>query len=1216
MTAARDGMVARVITWCGEHPVPTILASLVLAGASWAAIVATPVDAIPDISDRQVIVFSEWMGRSPDLVEDQLTYPLATALLATPDVRAVRGQSMPGMSFLYVVLDDGADLDLARARVAEKLAQSRASLPDDATTRIGPDASGVGWIYQYALVDDSHTHTLDELRALQDFTLRYALQSVRGVAEVASVGGYEREYQVTLMPDALRTNGIDARDVGRAIRAANREVGAGSITLAGRELQVRGRGLLRDASAIGDVVLAARDGGVVVRVRDVARVSIGGRERRGIGELDGLGEAVSGIVVARDGVNARQVIADVKARLASLGAALPDGVRIVPVYDRSTLIDHAIATLRASLLEEMLVVAAIIFLFLLHARSALVPVLVLPLSVAAAFLPMLALGVTSNVMSLGGIAIAIGAMVDATIVIVENAHKKLEHAPPGASRTALLLESAREVGPAIFFSLLIVTVAFLPVFGLTGQAGRLFRPLALTKTFAMLSAALLAITLAPALLVLLVRGKIRPEREHPVSRRLIALYRPFVDVALRNPRTTILIGVLAVASALPLLPKIGSEFMPPLDEGDLLYMPTTMPGVAPGDAARALAAQDRAMRAFPEVLSVYGKAGRANTATDPAPLEMVETVVRLRPRAEWRKVHAPRWWSRVAPNLLAPPLRWLWPDERARTTAELAAELADAARLPGYGAALTMPIRTRIDMLSTGVRTEVGVKVLGDDLEVLDAVAADVARALGGVRGTASAVAERSSGAVYLDVIPRREALARYGLDQGELLELVALAIGGERATTILDGRARFDVTVRYVRDRRLSIEALRAVLVPVRAAGAAMPSAMDDGPTALLSPLDARRFTARPTLTQSMPMGGGDTGGSNVQLPAAAPSSMGSAPLGGGAMGGGAMGGGAIGGGAMGSAPMGGGAMGAGGDGGGARGGSMNAAAWRSGPAGAGSLGGAPDALLLQVPLGELADVRLVDGPAMIRSEGGRLAAFVFVDVDTEARDLSGYVEEARALVERSVTRPAGVELLWTGQYEQAQETNARLAVLLPVALALILLLLYVHLRSVVEVLIVSLSVPFALVGSVWALWLLDYHWSAAVGVGVVALIGLAAETGIVMVLYLDRAYEQRKRAGLIRTLDDIIAAHEEGTVARVRPKVMTVATTLFGLLPLLWSEGAGADVMKRIAAPMIGGLFTSLFLTLEILPVIYTYWRYWELRREQRRAPIDARSDSSDAP
>jgi len=1201
MTAARNGIVARIITWCGEHPVPTILASLVLAGASWAAISATPVDAIPDISDRQVIVFSEWMGRSPDLVEDQLTYPLATALLATPDVRAVRGQSMPGMSFLYVVLDDGADLDLARARVAEKLAQLRESLPDDANTRIGPDASGVGWIYQYALVDDSHTHTLDELRTLQDFTLRYALQSVRGVAEVASVGGYEREYQVTLLPDALRTNGIDARDVGRAIRAANREIGAGSITLAGRELHVRGRGLLRDASAIGDVVLAARDGGVVVRVRDVARVTIGGRERRGIGELDGRGEAVSGIVVARDGVNARQVIADVKARLASLGRALPEGVRIVPLYDRSTLIDHAIATLRTSLLEEMLVVAAIIFLFLLHARSALVPVLVLPLSVAAAFLPMLALGVSSNVMSLGGIAIAIGAMVDATIVVVENAHKKLEHAPPGASRTAVLLESAREVGPAIFFSLLIVTVAFLPVFGLTGQAGRLFRPLALTKTFAMLSAALLAITLAPALLVLLVRGNIRPEREHPVSRRLIALYRPFVDVALRNPRTTILIGVLAVASALPLLPKIGSEFMPPLDEGDLLYMPTTMPGVAPGDAARALAAQDRAMRAFPEVLSVYGKAGRADTATDPAPLEMVETVVRLRPRAEWRKVHAPRWWSRVVPSALAAPLRWLWPDERARTTAQLAAELADAARLPGYGAALTMPIRTRIDMLSTGVRTEVGVKVLGDDLQTLDAVAADVARALGDVRGTASAVAERSSGAVYLDVIPRREALARYGLDQGELLELVASAIGGERATTVLDGRARFDVTVRYVRDRRLSIEALRAVLVPVGAPGAAMPNAMDDGPTALLSPLDARRFTSRPTLTQSMPMGGGDTSGSNVQLPAAAPSSMGSAPTGSGAMGGGAMGGGA---------------MGAGGDAGGARGGSMNAAARRSGSAPPGSLGGAPDALLLQVPLGELADVRLVDGPAMIRSEGGRLAAFVFIDVDTEARDLSGYVEEARALVERSVTRPAGVELLWTGQYEQAEETNARLAVLLPLALALILLLLYVHLRSVVEVLIVSLSVPFALVGSVWALWLLDYHWSAAVGVGVVALIGLAAETGIVMVLYLDRAYEQRKRAGLIRNLDDIVAAHEEGTVARVRPKVMTVATTLFGLLPLLWSEGAGADVMKRIAAPMVGGLFTSLFLTLEILPVVYTYWRYWELRREQRRAPIDARSDSSGAP
>jgi Cu(I)/Ag(I) efflux system membrane protein CusA/SilA len=1209
VSAPRQGFIARVITWCGLHPGVTIATSLALALASSAAIRATPVDALPDISDRQVIVVGEWMGRSPALVEDQLTWPLSSTLLGTPGVRAVRGQSMPGMSFLYVVLEDDADLERARMRVGETLAQLRTSLPDDARVRVGPDASGVGWVYQYALVDDSGTHSLDALRAFQDFTLRYALQSVRGVAEVASVGGYEREVQVMLRPDALRTQGIDARDVSAAIRAANRDVGAGSITIAGRELFVRGRGALHDAESIGDVVLASRGAGVVVRVRDVAHVATGGRERRGIGDLDGRGETVSGIVVAREGANARDVIRDVEARLESLAGTLPRGVRVVPVYTRATLIDAAIATLRGALVEEMIVVAAIILLFLLHVRSALVPVLVLPLSVAAAFLPMYALGASSNVMSLGGIAIAIGAMVDATIVIVENAHKHLEHAPAGASRRDVLLASAREVGPAIFVSLLIVTVAFLPVFGLSGQAGRLFRPLALTKTFAMLAAALLAVTLAPALLVVFVRGRIRPESEHPVSRRLVALYRPFVDIALRSPRTTLLIGALAVASAVPLLPRIGGEFMPPLDEGDLLYMPTTLPGVAPAEAARALRAQDRALRAFPEVLSVYGKAGRADTATDPAPLEMVETVVRLRPRSAWRSVPIRRWWSRHAPEALTPLLRRLWPDARPRTTAELAAELAEAARLPGYGAALTMPIRTRIDMLSTGVRTEVGVKVSGDDLQTIDATTAAIARALTTVPGTSSAIAERNTGGVFVDVVPRREALARYGLDQGTLLEVVAAAIGGERATTVLDGRARFDVTVRYARDARLDLDALRAVLVPV---GAARPSngmgdGMPPGPTGQLAPIeslpphDARRLLARPTFAQSMPMGAGGTAAGGATLPPVPGASMNGDSVTGmpdaSSMGAsGSMGGSAMPGTAMLTLP----------------GTTMND--------GAASLPGvsrtasptSPGGALLQVPLGELADVRLADGPAMIRSEGGRLAGFVYVDVDTEARDLSGYVRDARAQLARTLPRTPGVEVHFTGQYEQVEETNARLAILLPLTILLILALLYAHLRSVVEVLIVGLTVPFALVGSVWALWLLDYRWSAAVGVGVVALIGLAAETGIVMVLYLDRAYETRLREGRIQSLADIVAAHEEGTVARVRPKVMTVATALFGLLPLLWSEGAGADVMKRIAAPMVGGLFSSLFLTLEILPVVYTYWRYAQLRRAQRREAQRAPDDT----
>jgi len=1204
--ADREGVVARVIGWCAEHPVVTTLLSAVVAVGAVLAIRDMPVDAIPDLSDRQVIVFTEWMGRSPDLVEDQITYPLTTALLGTPKVRAVRAQSMFGMSFVYVIFEDGTDLYWARSRVLEKLEQLSGAFPEGVRPRLGPDATGVGWVYQYALVDHSGQHTLGELRAYHDFSLRYALQGLEDVAEVATVGGYETQYDVTVLPEAMRRSGVGIADLARAIRGANRDVGGGSIEIAGREMVVRGRGYLSSPEEVGDVLVVTRgDAGVPVRVRDVARVTIGAKARRGVGELDGLGEAVGGIVVARDGANAMEVIDRVKQTLARLESSLPDGVEIVTVYDRSALISRAVDTLRGALTEELIVVALVIFLFLLHFRSSLVPIVILPLSVAAAFIPMYLLGLSSNIMSLGGIAIAIGAMVDATIVIVENAHKRLEHAPPDADRRQVLIDSAKEVGPPIFFSLLIIMVSFLPIFGLTGQGGRLFRPLAYTKTFAMLSAAIFAVTLGPALLRWFVRGRIRPEHEHPISRILIGAYKPFVHVALRNPKTTLLIGAFAVLSVLPIIGKIGNEFMPPLDEGDLLYMPTTAPGISIEEAARSLSTQDRVLRSFPEVMTVYGKVGRADTATDPAPLDMIEAVVQLRPRDEWRMVHEERWWSGWAPGFLEPMLGIPWPDQRRITADELINEMADAVRMPGWTAALTMPVKTRIDMLTTGVRTPVGIKVLGDDLATIERVGLEIEHALGAVRGTRSVFAERSTNGYYIDVVPRNEALARYGLSAGDVLDVVESTVGGATVTTILDGRRRYGLTLRYPRDRRLSIEALERILVPVRGGGAGMPApsmgASDGGGVTG----DARDRLIESTLggplyaQAGMGTQGGGSGMPNVgtQLPPAAGQSGGAGMSGGaGTSGGAGMSGGA---GTSGGAGMSGGA------------GPSRAAGMGAAP-GAGSAilpgafrgAGAPIASqgLLQVPLGELAEIRVTSGPPMIKNEAGRLAGYVFVDVDLALRDLGSYVEEAQQRVQESVSVPAGYELVWTGQYQQMQETRDRMVLLLPLTLLLIIALLWIHLRNPVEVLIVLLSVPFALIGSVWTLYLLDYRLSTAVWVGIIALIGLASQTGVVMVMYLDHAYERRLREGRIRSLDDIIAAHEEGTVQRVRPKVMTVMTAMIGLVPLLWADGTGADVMKRIAAPMVGGLITSLFLTLELLPVVYTYWRYAQLRFARR--------------
>lgn len=1095
-------MIGALIDASAKHRVLVCFLAVALAIAGLTAMRHVKLDALPDLSDPQVIVFSEWMGRSPTLIEDQITYPLVTTLLGAPRVVDVRGQTMFGMSFVYVVFEEGTDVYWARSRVLEYLGSARERLPADATTRIGPDATGIGWVYQYALVDRSGRLDVAELRSLQDYTLRYALTSVPGVAEVAAVGGFQQQYQVTLDPLLLRSYGLGVGDVSRAIRRSNGDVGGRVLELSEREYFVRGRGYIGGVADLEAIVLRA-EGGTPVLVRDVGRVSLGGELRRGAADLDGRGEAVSGIVIMRYGENALDVIERVEAKLAELKSALPPGVEVVPVYDRSDLIERAIATLRHALTEEMIVVALVILVFLLHLRSALLPIISLPLAVVVAFIPMYFLGIPATIMSLGGIAIAIGATVDAEIVMVEAAHKKLEHAPADLSeseRARLLAEAAREVTPAIFYSLLIIAVSFLPVFGLTGQAGRLFQPLAYTKTFVMLSAALLSVTVAPALRDALIRGRIHPETTHPVSRLIRRVYEPFVHVALYNPKTTVLIGVMAVLSAAPLVGRLGSEFMPPLDEGDILYMPTTFPNIAIEEAREQLRRQDEILRRFPEVASVLGKVGRADSPTDPAPLSMVETVVRLHPREKWRTKYVKRWYVGRTPRALRPLLTAIWPEFVPMTREDLVQEMSAKLQLPGWINAFTQPIRNRVDMLSTGIRTPIGIKVFGDDLGEIERVGTALERVVHEVPGTRSVLFERSVGGLYVDVVPDRARLARYGLQIDDVHEVVETALGGLPVTTTVEGRRRFTVNVRYAQDYRTSLEALGEVLVAVPT-GAGRPAADDGG---------------------GMGGGGGERPGS------------------------------------------------------------------RAGE-------------VLQLPLRALADIHVTSGPPMIRDEAGMLVGYVYVDLQA-GHDVGSYVDAAKAAVARAqasgaLSLPTGMYVKWSGQYELLAEMEQRMKVLVPIALLVTMLLLYLQFGNFTEVLIVLLSVPFALVGSVWALWLLDYELSTAVWVGVIALVGLAAQTGVVMIVYIDHAYERRRAAGLIRGLEDIIEAHAEGTIQRVRPKLMTVGTMLFGLTPLLWAEGSGADVMKRIAAPMVGGLVTSAFLTLEIIPVIYTYWRYEQL-------------------
>ena len=1037
-------MIARLIAASARNLVLVMIGTVFAVAAGLYAIFHLPLDAIPDLSDTQVIVYTEYPGQAPQVVEDQVTYPLASAMLTVPKSRVVRGFSYFGVSFVYVIFEDGTDIYWARSRVLEYLNAAARRLPNGVTPTLGPDATGVGWIYQYALL--SKDRSLADLRSLQDWYVRYGLAKAEGVAEIASVGGFVKQYNVVIDPQRLRSFGIPLSKVRDSIRASNMDVGGRTVELSEFEFVVRGRGYLKGIPDLQKIVLK-NDGGTPVLMQDVARVELGPDERRGLTELNGEGEVASGIVLQRFGANALDVIDNVKKRIAELATSLPQGVEIQAVYDRSTLIHAAIETLRRTLIEESAIVALVCVVFLLHVRSALVAILMLPVGVLMAFGAMKLLGLGSNIMSLGGIAIAIGAMVDAAIVMIENAHKHLERAPPGKPRLQILIEAASEVGPALFFSLLIITVSFLPIFTLEAQEGRLFSPLAFTKTFAMAAAALLSITLVPALMVIFVRGRIIPEHRNPLNRFLIWIYRPVINAVLKARTLTILLALVALAVTLWPLKQLGTEFMPNLNEGTLFYMPTTLPGISITKAAELLQTQDRIIKTFPEVASVFGKAGRASTATDPAPTEMYETVINLKPKSEWRA---------------------------GVTVDSLIAEMDKALQFPGVSNAWTMPIKARIDMLSTGIRTPVGVKVFGTDLTEMERLAREVEQVVKTVPGTSSAYAERVIGGYYLDITPNRDALARYGLMVGDVQDMISTALGGEAVTTTVEGRERYAVNIRYPRDLRSNPKTIASdVLVP-------------------------------------LPNGG-------------------------------------------------------------------------------------------TVPLGEVASIKLTRGPTTIRTENGQLATYIYVDI--RDRDLGGYVAEARKAVAAGVTFPAGTYVTWSGQYEYLERAEARLKVVVPVTLLIIFLLLFLNFRTLTETLIVMLSVPFALVGGLWLLWWLGFNLSVAVAVGFIALAGVAAETGVVMLIYLDHALIElkadRASKGLPFTRDDLRAAIMSGAVERVRPKMMTVVAIMAGLLPIMWSTGAGSEVMQRIAVPMIGGMISSTLLTLIVIPAIYGIVKGWNLAR-----------------
>ncbi len=1027
-------MIARIIRWSASHVALSLMAAAFAAALGVYAVRQIPLDAIPDLSDTQVIIYTEYAGQAPQVIEDQVTFPLTTAMLSVPKSRAVRGFSYFGVSFVYVIFEDKTDVYWARSRVLEYLSNATRNLPAGVAPSLGPDATGVGWVYQYAVM--AAKRTLAETRTTQDWQLRFGLAKAEGVAEIASVGGFVKQYAVVVDPRRLKAFDIPLMKVRDAIRQSNMDVGGRVIEMAETEYMVRGRGYLRGVADLEKIVLKS-DNGTPVLLRDVARVELTPDERRGITELNGEGEVVSGIAVQRYGQNALTVIDNVKARLSEIKSSLPEGTQVVTVYDRSDLIHRAIATLKSTLLEESLIVAFVCAIFLLHVRSALVAIITLPLGLLIAAIFMHGLGLSSNIMSLGGIAIAIGAMVDAAIVMIENAHKHLERAPPGKPRSEVLIEAAIEVGPALFFSLLIITVSFLPIFALEAQEGRLFHPLAYTKTFAMAAAALLSITVVPALMIVFVRGRIVPEASNPLNRLLIWIYRPVIRLVLKAKTLTILLSLLILAASVWPAMKLGSEFMPTLNEGTLLYMPTTLPGLSITKAAELLQTQNKIIKSFPEVASVWGKAGRAATATDPAPTEMFETTINLKPQAEWRA---------------------------GMTVDALVNDMDKALQFPGVSNAWTMPVKARIDMLATGIRTPVGVKVLGPDLKVIEGLAREIETAIKTVPGTSSAYAERIMGGYYLEIEPDRDQLARYGLMIGDVQQTIATAIGAETVTTTVEGRERYAVSIRYPRDMRSDPDTI-----------------------------------AREVL---------------IQL-------------------------------ANGSA----------------------------------------------IPLGEVAHVKLTQGPASIRTENAQLAAYIYVDA--RDRDLAGYVADAKLAVASKVKFPAGYTAIWSGQYEYYERAKERLSLVIPVTLAIITLLLYLNFQSLTETLIVLLSLPFALVGGLWLMWWMGFNLSVAVAVGFIALAGVAAETGVIMLIYLNHALSDRRaladREGRDFTRADLTAAIMDGAVERVRPKMMTVAAIMAGLLPILWSTGTGSEVMQRIAVPMIGGMVSSTLLTLIVIPAIY---------------------------
>ncbi|WP_437656577.1 efflux RND transporter permease subunit [Sorangium sp. So ce1182] len=1127
--AAPLGVVARLIDFSARKRFFVFLIAAALTAFGLFSARRTQLDALPDLSDTQVIVATEWMGRSPTLIEDQVTYPVVTSFLGAPNVKTVRGFTMFGMSFVYVVFKDGTDIYWARSRVVEQLAKVKDSLPEGVTPQIGPDATSVGWVYQYALVDESGKHNLQELRSFQDWHLRYWLQGLEGVAEVASVGGFEKEYQIQVDPARMKARGVSVGQVAAAVRGANTEVGGRVIEMAQHEYVLRGRGYVRGREDLEDAVVATDARGTPIRVRDVADVTVGGNLRRGVAELDGRGEVVGGIVVMRHGENALDVIDRVKRKIEEVKGSLPPGVKVVPVYDRSELIVGSVKTLSTNLVQILGVVILVIFVFLFHLRSALVAAIALPVATAATFIAFYLLDLSINIMSLAGIILALGDMVDSACVLVENAHRKIEAAEREGRkipRAEVVIGAARELGPSMFGALLVLTIAFLPVFTLEGEEGRLFRPLALAKTFSMAFASLFAVTLVPALMVTLLRGRITPEEKNPINRLCIAAYRPVLRACLRHRALVIAAAVGLMGVTVYPMSRLGSEFMPPLEEGDLLFMPVTVPGIPIAEARRLLAWQDAQIKTVPEVERVFGKAGRAETALDPAPLSMFETVVRLKPKSAWR------------PGM---------------TQEKLVAELEQKTATPGVQGAWTMPIKARIDMLATGIRTPIGVKVFGPDLEVISKIDDDLERVLRDVPGTRSVYAERELGGFFLDITPDRQAIARYGLSVRDVLDVVESTIGGMDVDTTFEGRERYRVNVRYPRELRDNIEALRDIPVPV-------------------APLSPRPL---PVGSAPAPMGGALSMSSGAGM---ATGAMGGDPMGGGrspaeiaglaAGGGGAMGGGAMGGGA----------------------------AMASGQAEA-------SARAAFVPLGQLARIETVMGPPMIKSEMGSLTGWIYIDTSTS--DVGGYVEAAKVAVAREVELPAGYYLKWTGQYELLERVRERLAYILPLTLGIVFVILYLNFSGAAQTLLVMTGVPFAAVGAIWTLYAAGFNTSIAVWVGMIALLGVAAETASVMIVYLDEAWTRGRESGALASVDDLIQASLEAGAKRVRPLLMTVLTNVFGLLPVLLDDGVGSDVAKRIAAPMWGGLVSLTLLTLLVIPAVYVVWRGFQLRRAAPAAP-----------